>query len=163
MGVRSSADGGTSDSSLTKKIPEAGFMGIRSRLCSDFSFLCICPERIQTLNSSIVSWAKNRRLLNLSLSYSKKSARVTSFSRLLLRSFMMSCMFMKKQSSSPNNYPQAPLRQLSTAYCQCARKSVALSPRPTNSTSIAYILARIVPTRKSSSSILSLKADCRHL
>lgn len=162
MGDRSSADEGAEDSSLTKNIPEAGFIGINSRLCSDFSFLWICPERMQALNSSIVSWAKNRRLLNLSLSCYKKSARVTNFSLLLLRSFMISCMFIKKQSYSPNSCPHAPLRQLSTAYYHCARNSIALSPSRTSSASMVYILARMVSTSKSSSSILSLKADCRH-
>jgi undecaprenyl pyrophosphate phosphatase UppP len=46
------------ESSLTKKIPEAGLMGMSSILCSDFSFLYIWPEIMQALSYSMVSSLK---------------------------------------------------------------------------------------------------------
>lgn len=74
--------------SLTKKMPDAALMGISSKLCSDLSFLWICPERRHVLSSSNVrSLRKERFLLMLdwfmSVSASERnSIRLMCFSRL---------------------------------------------------------------------------------
>lgn len=109
IGARISGGEGVSVYNLTKKMPEAGLIGMRRRLCYDFSLRWICPERIHALSYSMVSWVtKDLSMSSLKSESSscKKSARVINFSLFVLRSFMISCKFMKKQSCYPKSWVQ---------------------------------------------------------